>query len=49
MSRDRLEKKFERLTYDLLDASRTLQIAKMIAGMESTEYIGQFTPSLATA
>jgi hypothetical protein len=48
MSRDMLGKKFERLTHDVLDPSRTRPIGEMIAPMEDLEDIGQCTQLLTT-
>jgi hypothetical protein len=48
MSHDMLEKKFERLTQNVLDPARAQQIGEMIAHMEDSEDIGQFTRLLAT-
>ena len=47
VSRSLLEKKFERLTQDVLDPARARQIGEMIAHMEDIEDIGQFTRLLA--
>jgi hypothetical protein len=47
VSREMLEKKFERLTRDVLDPARASQIGEMIARLEDIDDIGQFTRLLA--